>query len=420
MSQVLDAPHAGAASSPSFGELLRKILKPVASLTLTVVLLSMCMWLVFCGTWAQRDDGIWTVVRVYFRSWFVWIPLQIFAASGAKIPSWVGVPFPGGWTLGFALLFNLLAAHITRFQFRIKRAGIWLIHSGIILLLFGELLTGLFATEGHMVIAEGGSANFIEDSRHYELVFVDPSDANVDQVVTVPASLLKNGAKISDPKLPVDIEVVQYMHNSTLHEESSAQNRATAGLGLESYVEERPVVSGVETKEEEDRPSAYLHLREKSSGADLGTWLVSLFFQSRLQPESQAVTAGGKPYRMYLWNQRTYKPYTIHLQKFTHDKYVGTETPKDYRSHIRLVDPEENTNRETEIYMNTPLRYRGDTFYQSGVLDPRILGKKGTILQVVRNPSWLMPYVSCTLVSLGMLVHFGIHLVGFLTRRAKV
>ena len=107
------------------------------------------------------------------------------------------------------------------------------------------------------------------------------------------------------------------------------------------------------------------------------------------------------------------------MKKFTNDRYVGTNKPKDYRSNIRLVDPEDNTNRETEIYMNTPLRYRGETFYQSGFLDPEETGMKGTILQVVRNPGWLMPYISCGLVSIGMLVHFGIHLVGFLTRRSK-
>jgi hypothetical protein len=413
MSQVLDAPHAADAASPSPGELLRKILKPLASLTLTVVLLSLCMALVFCGTWAQRDNGIWTVVRVYFRSWFVWIPLQIFAATGTKIPYWVGIPFPGGWTLGFALLFNLLAAHITRFQFRIKRAGIWLIHSGIILLLAGELVTGLFATEGRMTIEEGKSSNYVEDSMHYELALTDTSDAANDQVVVIPTTFLKKGGKISDPKLPVDLEVVKYMVNSRLSDEVPANDPADMGAGIRHAAVELPEVNGVDPKQPVDAPSAYVRLLDKSSGASLGVWLVSLHLKA------QPVEIAGKPYDIALRFQRTYKPYTIYLKKFTHDRYVGTNKPKDYRSHIRLVDPEDNTNRETEIYMNTPLRYSGETFYQSGFLDPEETGMKGTILQVVRNPGWLMPYVSCGLVSIGMLVHFGIHLVGFLTRRSK-
>ena len=42
---------------------------------------------------------------------------------------------------------------------------------------------------------------------------------------------------------------------------------------------------------------------------------------------------------------------------------------------------------------------------------------KDTILQVVRNPGWLLPYFSCGLVTLGMMIHFGINLVGFLRRK---
>ena len=60
-----------------------------------------------------------------------------------------------------------------------------------------------------------------------------------------------------------------------------------------------------------------------------------------------------------------------------------------------------------------PMRYAGETFYQSGVLG----GQKGTILQVVRNPGWLMPYISCVMVAAGMLLHFGQHLLVFLRRR---
>ena len=55
------------------------------------------------------------------------------------------------------------------------------------------------------------------------------------------------------------------------------------------------------------------------------------------------------------------------------------------------------------IYMNQPLRYDGKAFYQAS------FGKGDTlsILQVVENPGWLLPYISCVLVALGLLIHFG-------------
>jgi hypothetical protein len=36
---------------------------------------------------------------------------------------------------------------------------------------------------------------------------------------------------------------------------------------------------------------------------------------------------------------------------------------------------------------------------------------------VVRNPSWITPYVGCILVGVGLLVQFLIHLTKFIARR---
>jgi hypothetical protein len=55
------------------------------------------------------------------------------------------------------------------------------------------------------------------------------------------------------------------------------------------------------------------------------------------------------------------------------------------------------------------LRYAGETFYQAS-FDP---DNQGTILQVVHNPSWLTPYLSCILVGVGLIVQFATHLLGF-------
>ena len=80
---------------------------------------------------------------------------------------------------------------------------------------------------------------------------------------------------------------------------------------------------------------------------------------------------------------------------------------------MRLLDKEHGEDREILIRMNEPLRYRGETFYQASFLP----GDRGTVLEVVKNPGWLLPYVACTMVALGMLIHFGLSLVGFLRKR---
>jgi ABC-type transport system involved in cytochrome c biogenesis permease subunit len=65
--------------------------------------------------------------------------------------------------------------------------------------------------------------------------------------------------------------------------------------------------------------------------------------------------------------------------------------------------------------MNDPLRYRGDTFYQSGY--NRLPDGEATTLQVVMNRGWMIPYVACMVVVIGMVAHFLGTVTRFVSRR---
>jgi hypothetical protein len=88
---------------------------------------------------------------------------------------------------------------------------------------------------------------------------------------------------------------------------------------------------------------------------------------------------------------------------------LGTDIPKNFASRVALMHPETHENREVLIYMNNPLRYAGETFYQASYDED----DRGTVLQVVHNPSWLTPYFACILVGGGLIVQFMMHLLGF-------
>jgi ABC-type transport system involved in cytochrome c biogenesis permease subunit len=398
---------------------LREVLRALASLRLTVVLFALAAVLVFLGTVAQADAGNWTVVKNYFRSAVVWVPFQVFVRFGQtflfvpKDLEGVGsFPYPGGWLLGGLLLANLLAAHAVRFRVTWKRSGILILHSGLIVLMLSELVAGLLAVEQRMPIVTGGAANFALDARKVELAFIDSSDPKADDVVVIPAARLRQGGMIQHPDLPFGVRADRYMENSALTQEFAAdKNPATAGAGQTFLAVEKPEVSGAST-DDDDVPAAYVTLFAKGTDRKLGTYLVS----RELAPQPVTVP-GSEPRKLdlVLRYKVIKKPYTIHLLEFHHKLYVGTNTPKDFSSRIRLVD-EDGNKREVVISMNDPLRYRGETFYQSGYLPD----DKGTILQVVQNPGWLMPYIACALVAGGMLIHFGIYLVGFLTRLTPV
>ena len=111
--------------------------------------------------------------------------------------------------------------------------------------------------------------------------------------------------------------------------------------------------------------------------------------------------------------ERYYKPFSMTLKNFSHDLYLGTGIPKNFSSRVEIKRPDTREDREALIYMNNPLRYAGETYYQASWLP----NDSGTVLQVVRNPGWLTPYVACVMVATGLIIQFLSHLVGFAKKR---
>lgn len=151
---------------------MQKVVQPLASLRLTVALFAAAMVLIFAGTLAQTEHGVWRVVESYFRSAVAWIDLGVFVPGSDGEPG-PRVPFPGGLLIAGVMIVNLLAAHVARFKATRKRVGVLVLHAGLIVLLGGEFVTAFFADEGLMRIREGESSRFVEDIRKVELAVVD-------------------------------------------------------------------------------------------------------------------------------------------------------------------------------------------------------------------------------------------------------
>lgn len=381
-----------------------RLVKILASLRLTVVLLAFAIILVFLGTLAQVDEGLYQAQTRWFRSFLIW-----WGPHGA---SWRLPIFPGGYLIGGVLLVNLVAAHINRFQFTWKKLGIHLTHAGIILLLVGQLTTDMLSRESQMSFSKGETRRYSESLRNPELVFLtDAPNSTDDQVVAIPHSRLKPGAEIRNDYLPFTVRVQSYYANSALRRRGPMVDTgpppATQGIGTEAVVTPLP-----EDKSMDDTnlPSAVVEL--VGPQGSLGTWLVSPDISG-----AQDFTFGGKVWRVALRPERHYLPYTIQLLSTKYEVYPGTDTPKNFQSRVRIENPERGENREVDIYMNNPLRYQGQTFYQYQMDRVQVEQNRGSVLEVVRNPSWLTPYLGCALVGGGMAYQFLLHLVGFVTKR---
>tara|TARA_R110002049_G_scaffold2750_8_gene22284 strand:+ start:237239 stop:240868 length:3630 start_codon:yes stop_codon:yes gene_type:complete len=307
-----------------------------------------------------------------------------------------------------------------------RQGGNVLIHMGVGLLMVGQFVFGDRQLEQRLSLVEGQSANTFVNLDEVELTFIENTE-DQQHVTAVPASRLQAAEElketISDESLPVDIKVLAFYENSSI-EDVTDENMATKGIGLEIQAVARPKIGGTDSRI--NMPAAYVEFLDKESGESLGRHLVSQIHSDRelLIPGADAknmfdeVAAGGKTYDVGLRYHREVKPYWVQLEDVRRVNYSGTDTPRDYSSFVRIIDPETGDDRKERIWMNNPLRYRGETFFQSNYT-PLPGGKEMTGIQVVRNSGWLIPYVACSITALGMFVHFWGTLTRFLKRRVR-
>jgi hypothetical protein len=198
---------------------MRSIWKFFTSLRLTVACLAIGLVLVFFGTLAQVDEGLWNAQTRWFRSFFIWWGPQ---GSALHIPI-----FPGGYLLGCVLMLNLLAAHYKRFTWSVRKIGIQLTHLGVVVLLAGQLITDRFATESMLSLHVGQTKNYSEAARQNELVFAtDSAIAGQEDVVSIPQQMLAEKKEITPPQLPFSLRVKSYHPNGLVIARSSVMEAA--------------------------------------------------------------------------------------------------------------------------------------------------------------------------------------------------
>jgi hypothetical protein len=411
---------------------MKKIVEFFTSLKLTVVLLAFAIVLVFIGTIAQADEGLYGAQAHYFKQWLV-VGANFF---GHKIP----LLLPGGYLIGTLLLVNLVASHIYRFELSTKKLGIQLAHAGVIVLLVGQLSTDLLSRELQMHFNEGETRNYSDSATDYELIFL-----NGNEVTAIPEKLLRAGDQMKIESLPFTISVKQHWHNSDLNFRAPMMQNAppltTNGIAVNfDFLK----VDNVKAMDQRNVPTVVVEFLTPSGS--LGTWVASDWagdatlvvavrngyaqmgaaMAQKIATQlaaPQTIDVGGKKFTFTLRPARVIHPFSLTLLKATHTTYPGTDIPKDFRSRVRIDNAQTGEKREVEISMNHPLRYGGYTYYQYQMDAGQVAEQAGrtpsSVLSVVRNPGWLTPYIGCAMVGIGLVIQFMFHLVGFVSKTKK-
>jgi len=311
------------------------------------------------------------------------------------------------------------------------RGGNVLIHLAVGLLMVGQFAFGDRQIEERMTIIEGRETNTTCRTDEVELAVIESAIPDTDRVTVISSRLLKarvGGQPIAAEELPFELRVIDYYPNSAVRAaEPARSNPATTGLGLTRQAVEVPPEGGASSRV--NIASAYVQLVERAGGRDLGTFLVTQYLNDQEQlfvgaaaDECDTVVADGRDWRLQLRFRRSYKPYVVRLDDVRRINYSASETPRDYSSYVTFIDNVNGAEQKGRIWMNNPVRYRGETFYQSTYSQIDLGdGEQAELtgLQVVANAGWLVPYVACVLAFWGMLVHFGGTFLRFADRHER-
>jgi len=375
----------------NFRRLLKKniVLQRLSSIKITVVCLVLLFILTFWGTIAQIDLGLYQAQERFFHSWY-------FLALGF-------FPFPGAQLVLWALFINLVCVSTTRFVYKFSHIGIVIIHIGLLTYFVSAFVTLHVVEESNVTLMEGAGTNVSSAYHDWELSVWKRGESINRQVIARDTKGVKAGERLLYEKFNFHLLVKSYFPNAQafIRPSTGAVNSAVNDSGITSITS-----ASLNIEPEKNIPAGVFEVvTDKGKANEL------LLYGGESKPTELRIN--GKIYSFILRHKRFPIPFVLTLKEFTKEMHPGTEIASKYQSLVQL--DHEGVSREVLIYMNHPLRYKDFTFYQASYsIDS--LGREYSTLAVVKNSGRLLPYVSCSITSIGLALHF--ILIGF-TRNKK-
>ena len=353
--------------------------------------------LTYLGTLEQAELGLFLTQKKYFES------LIVFHEAWG-----IPIPLPGVYLLLILLFINIMLGGILRMRKGLSQIGVLIIHSGILLLLLGGLITYEFSIDGHMTLYENERSNTFESYHEWEIALGkrQPDGTVVEYIVPGNqfSSLTPEKSNIlRNPEMPFDLALYGFAPNATPRPKGpmfEVSQKVIDGFYLESLP--------MEPEHERNVAGAYAQAQLKNGGHafDMILW--------GMQQQPVSVTVDGESWTVDLRRRRWEVPFTVVLADFRRELHPRTAMAKAFESDIYKI--ENGVEQKINISMNKPLRHKGFTFFQAS-WGPQNAGPNDKLFSsfaVVKNPADRFPLYACIVITFGMLVHFSMKLRKYL------
>lgn len=395
---------------------------------LAVTCLLLLLILTWLSTLEQPEKGLYEVQKRYYDAealyvipdlpWLYvpdkpWLPF----IGGKKLI----IPLPGAYLVSAVLFVNLFLGGLVRIRKGWRYAGVIIAHFSMVSMLFAGFVSHLYSKEGIMFVLQGQQADFARSYTEYSIEVFEIVDGEMTRPFPVPTAPLQaldadDKLMIEFPKLPFDIEVTGWLENAQVVSAREGDDDAADGLKL---VEFEPI-----EEQEENSSGCYINILAKQGEPSMDRLLLGGGFVNQKErrpnafiPNSETVTAtvDGKIYGFRMVREIWPMPFRVHLDESIGEYYPGTMKPSFFQSKItRLAGDGE---KKFTIRMNEPMRYGGYTLYQARWSGETAVPQSG--FAIVKNPSDQWPKYSLYVSILGLMIHFGMKLFGFIGRKEK-
>jgi hypothetical protein len=372
----------------------------LSSYGLAITVLTFLLLITFLGTLSQKDIGLLDSQRKYFDSWWLIHDLDL---GGTLIP----VPLPGGGLLMVILFFNMLCGAVIRIRKGWRTIGVLISHLAIMFMLAAGFVSFLYKTEGAMPLFEGQASDQYQSyhDRIIEIHRYDSAGKGDDKALVIP---MKHFEDLDPGKartffakdLPIEMQVTGYRRNANVVQAEEGDKTAIDGYRIQEVKH---------AKEDEANVTAVEITVKLKDGAEQR----AILWERQMEPFT--VKVGDAAYAISISRMKWKLPFAIRLNDFVRELHPGTMKAKKYTSHVtKITDGKEEPKVVT---MNVPVRDQGYVVYQAS-FSQNSNGEQ-SVFTVVTNPSDQWPLWSCVAVAIGLIIHFLMHLIRFLSRSMK-
>jgi hypothetical protein len=383
-------------------DFLHNLYRFLSSYGLSCVLFLLLFVLTLLGTVEQVDQGIYDVQKKYFES--VFLIHDLFGV--------IPLPLPGAYLVMVLLAVNLTLGGIAHAPKGRSHWGILIGHAGILFLLLGAAVQYNYSASGNLTLYEGEQSSEFESYYEWEIAIAEASDEGPYTEYIIPGDrfmdLGPTGARtFRNADLPFELVLHGVYRNCMPRPvEAEGENAAQAVDGF------RLVAMASEKQAERNAAGAHVTIQPRHGEPVEG--ILWGFSQLPLTLELD-----GKMWVIDLRKRRYQMPFTVALDKFTHEMHPGTQMPRKYESEVRKI--ENGIEQSVTISMNQPLRHRGYTLYQAswGPTDARPGENLFSVFAVVNNPADQWPLYATIVITFGLALHFTQKLVVYLREQSR-